>query len=319
MRKSLPQFTDADILSRRTEKNATDSSKPYAFLVEQERSASGEIGNVVTLFLTNRECPFRCLMCDLWKNTLDQTVQPGEIPQQIQFALSQLPDAKSAREIKLYNSGNFFDRKAIPVEDYAEIASLVRGFEKVIVENHPLLCTDDCLTFRDLIAPAQLEVAIGLETCHPELLKVLNKKMNLDDFERACDFLNRNGIQTRVFLLLKPPFLSEAEGIDWTLRSMQYAFDQGVGCCSIIPTRGGNGMMELLEKQGDFSPPLGSSIESVLELGLSLKRGRVFVDLWDADRFFPCGHCRDSRVDRLYQMNLTQSVLPEIVCEACSK
>ena len=31
------------------------------------------------VFLTNRECPFRCVMCDLWMNTLDETVPRGAI------------------------------------------------------------------------------------------------------------------------------------------------------------------------------------------------------------------------------------------------
>jgi len=258
-------------------------------------------------------------MCDLWKNTLNHSVRPGEIPAQICFALSQLAGSESAREIKLYNSGNFFDRKAIPVQDYSAIAKLVNGYDRVIVENHPALCTDDCLRFRDFIAPAELEIAMGLETCHPELLHVLNKKMDLDDFDRACEFLHNQNIHTRAFILLKPPFLSESEGADWALRSLDYAFSRLVDCCSIIPTRRGNGMLELLEKQGDFSPPSGKSLETVLQQGLSQKRGRVFVDLWDAEQFFSCCTCRKERVERLHQMNLTQSSLPKIICGDCSE
>ena len=94
---------------------------------------------MATLFLTNRECPFRCLMCDLWKHTLEETVPVGAIPAQIDFALERLPPAK---HIKLYNSGNFFDPQAIPREDYAEIARRVRSFDTLIVENHPRLCGD---------------------------------------------------------------------------------------------------------------------------------------------------------------------------------
>ncbi|MGV2341979.1 MAG UNVERIFIED_CONTAM: hypothetical protein LVR18_51130 [Planctomycetaceae bacterium] len=45
-------------------------------------------------------------MCDLWQNTLTETVSPGLIPQQIDFALQRLPHAP---HLKLYNSGNFFD------------------------------------------------------------------------------------------------------------------------------------------------------------------------------------------------------------------
>lgn len=146
----------------------------------------------------------------------------------------------------------FFDRQAIPPEDFPAIAARVRGFETVIVENHPLLCGDDCLRFRDLLQPSvDLEIAIGLETVHPDVLPRLNKRMRLDDFARAVKFLRGAGIHVRAFILLRPPFLSETEGIEWALRSIDFAFDCGVRCCSVIPTRGGNGIMEQWPRQGN--------------------------------------------------------------------
>ena len=117
------------------------------FLLRTSAASSGEVVPVSTLFLTNRECPWRCVMCDLWKNTLIDTVPPGAIPEQIEFALRELPPA---RQIKLYNSGSFFDAQAIPSEDYAAIAGLVKPFERVIVECHPALIGDRCVDFRDL-------------------------------------------------------------------------------------------------------------------------------------------------------------------------
>ncbi len=313
---NLPFYKDAEILAARPPRNVLDPRRPYAFLVESEQNAHGKVVDVATLFLTNRECPFRCLMCDLWKNTLTESVSPGDIPAQIRWALKQLPPA---REIKLYNSGNFFDRKAIPPADYPAIAELVRGFETVIVENHPNLCGDLCRRFRNLIAPAQLEIAMGLEACHPEVLARLNKRMTLNDFDRAADFLQESGIHLRVFLLLKPPYLEEAEAVEWTLRSLRYAFDRGAGCCSVIATRAGNGIMDLLQAQGHFSPPRGASLEHVLEEGLQQQRGRVFVDLWEVEPFFDCAHCRSQRIERLREMNLRQNVLPPVLCAECER
>ena len=314
MAEDFPRFSDRQILAQRPERNPVDARRPHAFLVEPECNARGEIVDVATLFLTNRECPFRCLMCDLWKNTLIESVSPGDIPEQIRWALAQLPPA---REIKLYNSGNFFDRKAIPPADHEPIAELVRGFETVIVENHPNLCDETCRRFRDRIAPAQLEIALGLETCHPELLATLNKRMTLEDFDRAAGVLNAARIRTRAFLLLKPPFVEESEAVDWTLKSIDYAFDRGVDCCAVIPTRAGNGIMDQLLRDGRFSPPNGRSLERVLERGLAKNRGRVFVDLWDAEQFFACDRCRDERIARLHEMNLRQTVLPPVVCAEC--
>lgn len=313
---AFPRIPDSVILAARPPRTAVDSQRPYAWLVEPESNAQGEVVDVATLFLTNRECPFRCLMCDLWKNTLTTSVAPGEIPEQIRWALRQLP---AARAIKLYNSGNFFDAKAIPPADHAPIADLVRGFETVIVENHPNLCGRVCHQFRDQVAPAQLEIALGLETCHPEILASLNKRMTLADFDRAAGELQAGGIRLRAFLLLKPPFLDEAQGIEWTLRSVQYAFNRGVDCCSIIPTRTGNGIMERLMNDGQFSPPQGASLEAVLERGLAMGRGRVFVDLWETGPFFACDACRNARLERLRQMNLRQVILPPVSCDECRR
>jgi radical SAM enzyme (TIGR01210 family) len=298
----------AEILAARGPKNAVDPYRPYAYLLEDERSATGEIVPIATVFLTNRECPFRCLMCDLWKNTTDDTVPGGAIPAQIDFALSQLPPA---RQIKVYNSGNFFDLRAIPREDYDAISQRLAGFENVIVENHPRLCGDECLRFRDRLG-VQLEVAMGLETVHPEILFALNKQMTVADFDGATKFLTSHGIAVRAFILLRPPGMNEQQGVQWAVRSIEHAFGAGVSCCSIIPVRSGNGIMEQLDW---FAPPPLRSLETVLVEGIRLAKGRVFVDLWDANRFSKCSRCGPLRIERMRRMNLSQLIEQQIECD----
>src|SRR5210317_410959 len=129
-RRFMPDIPDIDftndwITSRRGKKNKVSEYRPYAFSSEQECSADGSVRDVLTVFLTNSECPFKCLMCDLWKNTLDHPVSKGSIIRQIKYALKNSYDSHI---IKLYNSGNFFDTNAIPVEDYAGIADILSGF-----------------------------------------------------------------------------------------------------------------------------------------------------------------------------------------------
>ena len=301
------------IVSRRGPKHALDAKRPYAFLWEEEAGADGDMIATATVFLTNRECPYRCLMCDLWRDTLDERVPPGAIASQIEFALAQFPPA---RQIKLYNAGSFFDPQAIPPEDYAEIAHTVSGFERVIVECHPALIGDRCLRFRDLLA-GRLEVAVGLETVHPEVLARLNKRFTVDDFRRSADFLARAGVALRVFLLLRPPFLTETEGIFWAQRSLDAASAAGATACCVIPTRSGNGAMETLAASGDFTPPSLCSLETVMEYGLTQPtHGRVFADLWDVETFYDCV-CSPSRAARLAGMNRVQSVPAPISCGLC--
>ncbi len=309
----MPQRRSDDrwILERRPPKQPVDPRRPYAFSVEEERTAAGQVDSVATIFLTNRECPFRCLMCDLWMHTTDDRVPDGAIPAQIRWALTQL---SPARHVKLYNSGNFFDAQAIPPTDFPQIALAVTEFDTVVVENHPRLVGERCLAFRDLLEP-QLEVAMGLETVHTAVLERLNKRMTLEDFARATRYLVANGIAVRAFILLRPPFLDESEGVIWAKRSIDFAFDVGVECCVIIPTRAGNGALDWLQKDGDFGPPRLESLEEVLQYGIGLRHGSVFADLWDCERFAPYELDGPDRVARMRQMNLTQETNRVVRCK----
>src|SRR5208283_107552 len=95
------------IMLQRTGRRRPDPDKPHGFFLEKERSHAGNVVESAVILLTNKECPWRCLMCDLWKNTLTDTVPAGALPQQVVFALSQL--GSHPAQIKLYNSGSFFD------------------------------------------------------------------------------------------------------------------------------------------------------------------------------------------------------------------
>lgn len=314
----LPEISTDQLLDMRPPRNQLDPFRPYQFLIEQEFSAHGSLDNVATLFLTNRECPFHCVMCDLWKNTLTSTVPESAIPTQVLYALQELeidPAAPmSVPDIKLYNSGNFFDIRAIPADQRAKLGEIVSRFRTVIVENHPAFCDQQCAQFNELLE-GQLEVAIGLETIHPEILPWLNKQMTVDTFRSAVELLTNSGIRVRTFILLRPPGLSEAEGIQWAMRSIEFAFDCGVECCSVVPVRGGNGALDQLQDSGKFTTTTIHSMEEVLERGLELNRGRVFMDLWDVENFYRCNSCGEQRAARIHKMNTTQLITDSVNCE----
>lgn len=307
---------DDFVVQHRAPKPSLDPHRAYASLWEEERDANGALASTAVIFLTNKECPFRCVMCDLWVNTLDSTVPRGAIAAQIRAALAELP---AARQIKLYNAGSFFDPAAIPPDDDAEIAEVVRGFDRVIVEAHPAFLAgtyrERCLRFRDALS-GQLEVAIGLETSHPDVLARLNKKMTLDTFKRATDFLRKHDIALRVFVLLSPPFMPHGEEVEWACRSLDVAAECGAAVSVVIPTRGGNGAMEAI---GDsFRPPRLEWLEAAMEYGIGRGVMRVFADLWNVERLFGCD-CSPARAARLAVMNREQHVSAPVICTRASQ
>jgi radical SAM enzyme (TIGR01210 family) len=306
------EITSKVIREFRPGKASVKITEPYMFLHEREMQESGNIEPVNTIFLTNKECPFTCLMCDLWKHTLDEPTPQGAIPAQIEYALSRLPEAKV---VKLYNSGNFFDGKAIPQSDYQPIADLLSDYDHVIVENHPRLIGPSVDKFQSLLN-GTLEIAMGLETIHPQVLPALNKNFSISDFKLAASFFREREIDMRVFLLLNPPFLTdEKANQSWCLKSVEFAFEEGVKACTIIPTREGNGIMQQLKESGDYVPPALKALERVFTKALSLGKGRVFCDTWDLKLFSDCERCFNDRKKRLDDMNLQQEPLPEIVCD----
>jgi radical SAM enzyme (TIGR01210 family) len=251
-------------------------------------------------------------MCDLWKNTLLDAVPAGGIPTQIEYALQRLAPA---RQVKLYNSGSFFDLQAIPLQDYSAITTQVSAFERVIVESHPALVGENCFAFSRGLA-GKLEVAMGLETVHPQILERLNKRMTTSQFAAAAEKLREHDIDLRVFILVKPPFMREEEAVEWAARSLDFAFDCGATAATLIPTRSGNGALDELARRGEFAPPCLDTLEEAVAYGLLLRKGRVFVDLWDVSSA-TCQGCFAARMERLRLINLRQKIGPPTVCEFC--
>ncbi|HVK58629.1 MAG TPA: radical SAM protein [Candidatus Kapabacteria bacterium] len=299
------------VLDRRGTKNAVRADRAYAQILEQEPLEDGTIADVATIFLTNRECPWKCVMCDLWRNTA--SAPAGSVPAQIARALEELPGSRKATVLKLYNSGSFFDVGAIPRSDWSAIAELCGPFDRVIVECHPRLVTPAVLEFADMLS-ASLEVAMGLETAHRDALEKINKRITVDDFRRAADFLRTNEISVRTFLLVGVPFIMTKEQFHWLKRSVEFAFNAGTNVISLIPTRSGNGGLDELQSRGEFYEPTLSELEAAHEFGLGLNAGRVFADTWDIERFSGCTICAGARAMRIATMNLNQRILPRVEC-----
>ena len=302
------------ILAQRPARAPVNSFQPYGFFLEEEPDAAGAMVPSGCILLTNKECPWHCLMCDLWKHTLPTAVPRGAIPAQIDYALSRLN--LRPEQLKLYNSGSFFDPAAIPPADYPAIAQRLAGIDQVVVECHPRLVGASALRFRDLL-DSSLEVAMGLETIHPEVLPRLNKRFTLEHFARSAAFLRRESIGVRAFVLVKPPFLDDAAAIEWAVKSTRFAFDCGAGVVSLIPTRPGNGALDGLMLSGEFSPPSLGVFEQAFEQALPLRGGRLFADTWDLKRFASCSACFNEREQRLRDMNRLQRLLPSIPCAHC--
>jgi hypothetical protein len=264
-------------------------------------------------------------MCDLWRYTTEGDTPRRAIPAQVAAARRSLAESREfVSQMKLYNAGSFFDPRAVPEEDYDDVADHLNGMSRVIVESHPSLVGARTSRFLDALERHQpspvLEVAMGLETGHPDALERLHKRMTVDGFLLAAERLASLSVALRVFILVSPPFVPAAEQDEWLCRSVDLAFSAGATAVSLIPTRGGNGALDVLAEEGAFLPPRLQDLERSLTLARhrAPESGRVFADLWDLDRFAQCSHCLEARRARLHTANIEQRDQPLVRCPHCS-
>lgn len=314
----LPRLDSAQIVKLRPPTDRPSAGhQPLAFWLEREaRQASEgkEAALVLTVLLRGSECRFRCLMCDLWKGTHREPTAPGALVAQVQQAIEATAE-HSPSWIKLYNAANFFANVNVPVEDLAPLAACLKPFERVVVENHPKLLPNSITTFERQLT-GRLEVAMGLETIHPQVLPKLNKQMTQDDFAHACHWLQDRDIDVRAFVLLRPPGLDESLGRLWCHRTIDFARSLAVRHISVIPLRGGNGAIEFLAASGFVQSPQARSLECVVNDELQAGPAEVITaDLWDWPKLRGhCERCARRRQERLEKQNLEQAALPQVPC-----
>jgi radical SAM enzyme (TIGR01210 family) len=309
---------DRRIRSLRPPKRSVDPTRAHGALVETERRPDGRAERTLTVFLAGAECPFTCSFCDLWQWTLDGPTPPGALVTQLERVLASL-DEPWPQRLKLYTASNFFDRRAVPPEDWAALARLAEPFEAVTVESHASTIGDATRAFARALGGRSLEVAIGLETIHPGAMLQLNKRLELSRFDAAARLLAEEGIDLRVFALLGAPHVPAEESVAWAARTVEHAVACGAAVVSIIPVRGGNGEMERLRALGAFTPPTLAQLEAALDRCLGFNGTAVGADLWDVALLPACETCRARRVERLGRINLTGRTEPRIVCEACDE
>ena len=182
-------------------------------IVEDERAADGAIARSATVFLTGRECPWRCVMCDLWRYTTPSDTPPGAIPAQVAAARR---DARGARRAAGH-ADEAVQRRQLLRSARGAGERLRRhrrrrspgstGSSSSRIRRSSALASIGS-SMRSIVAsragdgpPPQLEVAMGLETVHPDALERLHKRMTVDQF---ADAASRLGAPRRVGAGLSP-------------------------------------------------------------------------------------------------------------------
>jgi len=190
-------------------------------------------------------------------------ISSSDLSQQFANAVRELGDLDM---LKVYTSGSFLDKDEMPDEAVRGILGHCsdKGI-KLLVESRPEYITearlDEVLAVHD-----DLEVAIGLESANDNVLKYsINKGFTVADYDLAAALLAERKVGLRTYVLLKPPYLTEAEAVADTLATVAHAAAKG-GVVSINPVNiQKRTVVERLWKSWAYRPPWLWSVLSVVE------------------------------------------------------
>jgi len=287
----------------------SSTTDPVAVWVEKERF-HGSVVDCLTVILRTRGCSWnRCLMCGYRRDT-DPRVTNEDLKKQLEKALKR----GKGRILKIFTSGSFFELdKEFRDFVYCKVSKM--GFEKLIVESRPEFV---CRVEEDLEKiEFELEVGIGLETSNDFVREYcINKGFTFEDFKEASKFLKSKGFRVKVYLLLKPPFLSEKEAIEDAIKSIKDV--KGLAdIVSLNPANVQSGTyLEGLWRRGIYRPPwLWSVVEVLKSSNLEIVSDPVGAGSLRGPH--NCGKCDKAVVRAVREFSLYQdkSVFENLNCK----
>lgn len=292
--------------------------KPVAIWTEKERFEG--IGSCLTVILRTIGCHWnKCLMCG-YSQDADKRVTAENLQNQFDYAMSKYEGDFDI--VKIFTSGSFFDEREVPsnVREYIYQKVVDNGVKKLSVESRPEFVTREKLVDQEVV----LEVGIGLETSNDFIREhCINKGFTFEDFEKAASLLKEENVLIKVYLLLKPPFLSEREAINDTISSALHVKEYA-DMVSVNPTNiPSKTYIEVLWKRGMYRPPwLWSMIEVVnriREEGMEVKGDPVAGGKERGPH--NCGKCDSEAIRAIRDFSLSQDTeeLKGLSCDCIHK
>jgi radical SAM enzyme (TIGR01210 family) len=242
---------------------------------------------------------------------------PGDFLQQFHSAF-QDDSIDSYQLISVYNSGNWFANREMPAAARQGIYQIIAQSqcEGIMVESLPQFITPQAIAeAKAFLGNKRLFVGIGLQSADDLVRTIcINTTCTKEQFERASSLLRENGYTPKVYLMVKPPFLTEREAVAETIQSIQYVADLGYSDVTICPTRiAPHTIVAELAKRGMFTSPSLWTIVDILKEASSRCNIRIAcldIDGQDSDTIYPrtCASCTPVLLEALERFNVERDL-----------
>ncbi len=305
--------------TRRTNKKGGDS--PAAVWREKESLDGKIVETGVIIFQTTGCSHFHrggCSMCG-YNIGSSENISPKDISKQFARAIEELGEIEL---LKVYTSGSFLDECEIPVEQADQVLRHCADHHtRLLFESRPEYVTSDTLD-RVLRTHDQIELALGLESANDSVLKYsINKGFTVKDYDDAVRLLTDKRVDIRTYVLLKPPFLTEAEAVaDAKATIIHAAKNSKIVSLNPVNVQKGT-LVERLWKNWAFRPPWLWSVLDVLKSSKDSGK-KVICDPTGGGKergAHNCGKCDDVILDSIKAYSQTHDAsrlgAPECDCK----
>ncbi|MHA1682083.1 MAG: archaeosine biosynthesis radical SAM protein RaSEA [Promethearchaeota archaeon] len=241
-------------------------------------------GHEFAIILPTRGCShyysdnLGCYMCGYNNDSLGEDVDPNTLVSQFEALLqSRKEDFEKVDKIvlKIFNSGSFLDTGEIPGKAFDKICAIIKNLDNVVeiaVESRPEFITNEsAFALKNAFREDQfVEVGVGLESWDDHVRQeCINKDFTLEEFISAHEILSRHDVGTKVYVFLKPLFLSEKEACLDAQMTIDEVVRLAPSTISINPAAIHAGtLMEYFFDKHRYSPPKLWSVQLVVNHAL---------------------------------------------------
>jgi radical SAM enzyme (TIGR01210 family) len=318
-----------DVLARRT--NVVGRS-PYSprFSEADTYKLKATVYKRLRIILRSNGCSHpTCTMCPLPNEAIRLSSYRVSAKNYVEQIRSTIESNDPCEMLCIYNDGSFFSSHELPMEARQQIYRLVResGCRYLMVESLPVFITRSVLNeARTFLKDVRLAVGVGIQSFDEEIRRLcIASPVQMDDFLNAHHLLRKFNCDTKTYLLLKPPFLTEDEAIADCISSAHQLNELLADDITICPTRvAHNTVVSRLYELGAYVPPALMSVVDVLRaipVGCNARVSVFNVHSSDMQAAPPltCDGCRERTLNALLAYNIDPSTahLENLHCAQC--
>lgn len=295
-------------------------SRQYVSCWSEKDVIDGKIVDAFVIILRTKGCVWAlksgCSMCGYINDAMMENISDEDLFFQFSEAMKKFNDQKIG---KIFTSGSFLDKSEVSEKMQEKICeTLGKKTEKVIVESRPEFVNKEKL--KKLKKLCALEIAVGLESANNDVLKYsINKGFALKDYLRAAEII-KDICSLKTYILLKPPFLTEKEGIKDAINTVKIAgkYSSTISFNPINIQK--NTFVEFLWKRNEYRPPWLWSVVEVLKESKKLTNAHLMCSPTAGGTrrgAHNCPRCDKKTLDAVHDFSLTQnlSIFDNLYCD----